>query len=110
MLCSECKKNNAVIFIKNSNEDNSNLQGLCYSCASKKGINPIESLAKQANLSDKDIANLTNQLGSLFNSLSSNIEDIDEDKLNEFAERIENDEEAQGVPLRFYFFWNFQHG
>lgn len=106
MLCSECKKNNAVIFISKPGEDKSNLEGLCYSCASKRGINPLESLAKQANLSDKDIANLTSQFESLFNNLSDNMNDIDEDQLNEMAETLENEAGSGGAPLRFNFFWD----
>ena len=67
MLCSVCKKNTAVIFINKQGPDNKvELEGLCYSCASKKGLNPLDSLAKQANLSDADISNMTNQLENLF--------------------------------------------
>ena len=110
MLCSECKKNNAVIFISKPGEDKANLEGLCYSCASKRGINPLESLAKQANLSDKDISSLTNQLESLFNNLSENMSDIDEEQLSQMAENIENDSESQGVPLGSIFSGIFSMG
>ncbi len=109
MLCSVCKKNNAVIFVSKPGANKSELEGLCYNCATKRGINPLESLAKQANLSDKDISNLSNQLESLFNNLSNNMNDIEEDQLNEIAENIENMENSsdpQGAPLRLYFFWN----
>ena len=58
MLCSVCQKNNAVIFVSKPGSDKYELEGLCYSCATKRGINPLESLAKQANLSEKDISNL----------------------------------------------------
>ena len=110
MLCSVCKKNNAVIFLSKPGADKSELEGLCYNCATKRGINPLESLAKQANLSDKDISNLSKQLESLFNNLSNTMNDIDEDQLNEIAENMEsmeNDPDAQGGQLRFYFLWNF---
>lgn len=40
MLCSVCKKNAAVIFINKSN-DASQMEGLCYECAKKQGINPF---------------------------------------------------------------------
>ena len=52
MLCSMCKKNTAVIFINKQGADGkAEVEGLCYECAKKKGINPIDTMAKQANLS-----------------------------------------------------------
>ena len=107
MLCSECKKNTAVIFISKPGKDNkSELEGLCYSCAAKKGINPLESLAKQANLSEKDITNLNNQIESIFSNLSNNLNDIDDEQLNEIAESMENadgENIPQGIPLGSIF-------
>ena len=50
MLCSICKKNTAVIFINKKMPDNSMAtEGLCYSCAKEKGINPFNAITKQAN-------------------------------------------------------------
>ena len=43
MLCSMCKKNTAVIFINKQGADGkAEVEGLCYECAKKKGINPID--------------------------------------------------------------------
>ncbi len=108
MLCSVCKKNPAVIFINKTGSDNkSEMEGLCYSCATKKGINPLDNLAKQANLSEKDIADMTNKIESMLSGLSAN---IDEEQLNAMAEEVgmdpdEIDEEmgAQGIPLGSIF-------
>ena len=62
MLCSMCKKNTAVIFINKQGADGkAEVEGLCYECAKKKGINPIDTMAKQANLSDKDIQDLSDE-------------------------------------------------
>ena len=55
MLCSACNKNVAVIFINKVDGGKSSLEGLCYNCAKERGINPLEVLAKQANLSDDNI-------------------------------------------------------
>ena len=39
MLCSDCKKNTAVIFIDEKNkEGKTNKVGYCYKCAQKRGI------------------------------------------------------------------------
>ena len=48
MLCSMCKKNTAVIFINKQGADGkAEVEGLCYECAKKKGINPIDTMALQ---------------------------------------------------------------
>ena len=75
MLCSICNKNTAVIFINKQMPDHSvAMEGLCYDCAKKKGINPLEALTKQANLSDEDIKDMTNQLEDMFKDMSDHID------------------------------------
>ena len=104
MLCSMCKKNTAVIFINKQGADGkAEVEGLCYECAKKKGINPIDTMAKQANLSDKDIQDLSNKLDIMFKNLSDNMADIDEDELSEMINGESEVEGAQGVPLGSIF-------
>ena len=104
MLCSMCKKNTAVIFINKQGADGkAEVEGLCYECAKKKGINPIDTMAKQANLSDKDIQDLSNKLDTMFKNLSDNMADIDEDELSEMINGESELEGAQGVPLGSIF-------
>jgi len=75
MLCSMCNKNTAVIFINKQMPDNSmSTESLCYECAKKKGINPMDTLAKQANISEEDIKNMTEQLENMFQDMSSNMD------------------------------------
>ena len=104
MLCSMCKKNTAVIFINKQGADGkAEVEGLCYECAKKKGINPIDTMAKQANLSDKDIQDLSNKLDTMFKNLSDNMADIDEDELSEMINGESEIDGAQGVPLGSIF-------
>ena len=104
MLCSMCKKNTAVIFINKQGADGkAEVEGLCYECAKKKGINPIDTMAKQANLSDKDIQDLSNKLDTMFKNLSDSMADIDEDELSEMINGESEIEGAQGVPLGSIF-------
>ena len=104
MLCSMCKKNTAVIFINKQGADGkAQVEGLCYECAKKKGINPIDTMAKQANLSDKDIQDLSNKLDTMFKNLSDNMADIDEEELSEMINGESEIEGAQGVPLGSIF-------
>lgn len=95
MLCSNCHKNTAVIFTKKVDGNNSSMEGLCYNCAKEKGINPLEVLAKQANLSEEELDDMSKQFESLFEDLS---EDLNLDELSE-----ENLESAGGIPLGSIF-------
>lgn len=106
MLCSICKKNTAVIFIDKQGKDGKKeLEGLCYDCAKKRGINPIDTMAKQANLSEKDIQDLTNKLDDMFKNLSVNMNDIDEEEISNMIndENADMDAQGQGVPLGSIF-------
>ena len=75
MICSECKKNTAIIFINSIDKDGKeSLKGLCYDCAKKKGIDPLDVIAKQNNILNNNInQNVSNQLESLFKDLSKNL-------------------------------------
>lgn len=96
MLCSKCHKNMAVIFTKKIDGDNNSMEGLCYNCAKELGINPLEVLAKQANLSEEELDDMSKQFENLFDDLSENL-NIDE--IN--PEDIEA--EGGGIPLGSIF-------
>lgn len=106
MLCSICNKNTAVIFINKQMPDNSvATEGLCYECAKKKGVNPLESLTNSANISEEDIKNMTAQLETMFQDMSSNV-DMDAmmniEPLNSIDEG-ENSDIPNGIPLGAIF-------
>lgn len=82
MLCSICNKNTAVVFVNKLSQDgNSSLDGLCYECAKKKGINPIDALVKQANLSESDIEDMTKQFEDMFKDISGELDNINPEDL-----------------------------
>ena len=81
MLCSICKKNTAVIFINKIEDDKNSVEGLCYSCAKEKGINPLEVLAKQSNLSEEELNDMSSQLENIFNDITENISDMDSEDM-----------------------------
>lgn len=75
MLCSVCKKNTAVIFLKETN----NTTALCLECAKKKGIDPMKAMMEQFKSVDNfDLNNITAQFDSFINNL-------DPEKLEEFG-------------------------
>ncbi len=105
MLCSDCKKNSAVVFINKKDAEGKNtLEGYCYSCAKKRGINPIDSLMKQANLSEEDLNNMTEQFESMFKDMSENM-NFAEMQDNNFDSDYDNNKGAEfgAIPLGSIF-------
>ena len=107
MICSDNKKNNAVVFInKKDNKGNNALEGYCYDCAKKRGINPIDSLMKQANLSEEDLNNMSQQFESMFKDMSNNMNfsDIQEEIDDSYNPDSENSGIGFGaIPLSSIF-------
>ena len=68
MLCSKCNKNTAIIFIDKVENGKSSLEGLCYDCAKKQGINPLDVLAKQNSILSNDKADLS-QMSKQFENI-----------------------------------------
>ena len=76
MLCSECNKNPAILFYKKIEDGKESLEGYCYDCAKKKGINPTEVLLQQNNFLSHDklnINDMSKQFESIFKDLAENI-------------------------------------
>lgn len=75
MLCSVCKKEQAVIFIHEQGKENKQV-GYCLNCAREKGINPLQSVLGDNNI---DLNNVAEQFESMFNNISNNMELTDMD-------------------------------
>ena len=86
MLCSVCNKNTAVVFLNKIENGKKTVEGLCYNCAKEKGINPLEVLAKNANISNEELERMSKQFDKI---------------LDEFTETIKNGDglEGMGLPL-----------
>jgi len=120
MLCSECNKNNAEIFINKIENGVSSMEGLCRDCAKKKGID-IPTPPKNSNqgnnqtnannippINNIDLSNMSKQLESLFKDLSSNIkmenlEELSPEDLEELEGDEENGENPLGIPIGSIF-------
>ena len=108
MLCSVCNKNTAVIFVNKFENNKNSVEGLCYNCAKSKGINPLDVLAKQANLSEKDLEDMSKQFESIFTDLSENLDlsELDttsedgkeQNVLNSLFNMFGNDKSASSTP------------
>ena len=90
MLCSICKKNTAVIFINKIEDGKNSVEGLCYNCAKEKGINPLEVLAKQSNLSEDELNDMSSQLENIFNDITENISGTDGDDMQSIGPLLGN--------------------
>ncbi len=110
MLCSDCKKNTAVIFVnKTDSKGNMETLGYCYDCAKKRGINPLNTIQNNnSDLSHEDINNMTNQLNEMFKDLSSNLSlqgiNMDEiEEIDSFNDDGENPPMGFAIPLGSIF-------
>lgn len=81
-LCSNCKKNVAVIFITKIENGQTVNEGLCLKCAKQLGIKPVDDIMKRMGVTDEDLDNLTEEmmgmLGSGEDAVQSEGDDSDE--------------------------------
>ena len=59
MLCSDCNKNLAVIFMTKIENGNQKTEGLCFECAKKRGINPLNNMLLQSGMSEEELLHVT---------------------------------------------------
>ena len=108
MLCSICNKNTAVVFVNKKGEDGqTKVEGYCYECAQKQGINPMQSLMKQANLTEKDLNDMTKQIEGMLNNMAENMDmDALAEQMNEAnagGEEEEDNESSEKNPMGIQF-------
>ena len=90
MVCSVCNKNTAVIFINKIENGKQVTEGLCYNCAKERGLNPLEMLAKQANLSEENLQDMAKQFEDIFQDVTNNVD----------MENLENNPNGeQNIPI-----------
>ena len=97
MLCSICNKNTAVVFVNKKGEDGqTKVEGYCYDCAKKQGINPMQSLMKQANLTENDLNDMTKQIEGMLNDMAENMDmDALAEQMNEANMKNNEDEDDE---------------
>ena len=115
MLCSECKKNTAVVFINKIENGVSTMEGLCKSCAQKRGLEVPDAQPQNSNfnvppnMNNIDMTNMSKQLESLFKDLSANLkienledlEDLDSEEMEELESDMSNG--PIGIPIGSIF-------
>ena len=117
MICSQCKKRTAVVFINKIENGVSSMEGLCKECAKKRGLdvpetNTNQSTSNQTN-NNIDMNNMSKQLESLLKDLSSNLklenlENMDFENFESDGDEDVDDENApegisMGIPIGSIF-------
>jgi len=69
MLCSECKQNLAVIFMTKMVNGKQETEGLCFNCAKKRGIDPLNNMLLQTGISEEELESLTGEMEEFLNSM-----------------------------------------
>ena len=76
-MCSKCGKRPAVVFISDPHQKDGEPSGLCLVCAKEMGLKPVDDILKKMNISDEDIAGISEQMMEMMN-MDEN-EDLDDD-------------------------------
>ena len=101
MICSVCNKNTAVVFLNKFENGKKTVEGLCYNCAKERGINPLEVLAKNANISNDELEDMSNQFENILKDFSEN---MNLEALGISSEDLENlDSDDESSPEKNFF-------
>ncbi len=115
MLCSECNKKPAILFYKKIENGKETMEGYCYDCAQKHGIDPSETITNQHDIIGREafnIGDMSKQLETLFKDLAQNINLEDVENIEgaitfESPEGMDEDGSPKitgaAIPLRFNF-------
>lgn len=100
MICSVCNKNTAVVFLNKFENGKKTVEGLCYNCAKEKGINPLEVLAKNANISNEELEDMSNQFENILKDFSEN---MNLEALGINSEELDGLDGDEGNPVKNIF-------
>ena len=62
MICTNCKKRQAVVFITTMNGNEKKNEGLCLICARERGISQVDDYMKQMGITDEDLEAFSEQM------------------------------------------------
>lgn len=71
MLCSKCKKNRAVVFVKKLENGKTYDEGYCLMCAKELGITPINDMIEKMGITEEDMQNMEEQFSSMMEMMEN---------------------------------------
>ncbi len=71
MLCSRCKKNRAVVFVKKLENGKQYDEGYCLSCAKELGIAPIDDMMQKMGLNAENMEDIEGQIADMMDMFES---------------------------------------
>ncbi len=110
MLCSRCKKRQAVVFLSSNIENPSKSEGLCMTCAKELKIPQVDALIKQLGMSEEQIEEMENHVAEMaengelpfpnfFGSMEDDqLDEIDDDEIPD----VDEDESDEGNSLDIF--------
>ena len=90
MLCSQCHKNIAVVFVTKMEGDQHKNEGLCLTCAKKLGIKPLDQMMGQLGIDEEQLDSLNSQMGEYLTNPEAldNQEDMEPENPFAFINKI----------------------
>ncbi len=123
MLCSRCKKRQAVVFLSSGFGDGGKNEGLCMTCARDLKIPQVDALIRQLGMSEEQIEEMENHVAEMaesgelpfpgiFGGMEADDEDdyddedeqltIESSKSGEIPDAEEDDESDQNPPMSIF--------
>lgn len=87
-LCSECKKNIAVLYISANIDGQPKMRGLCLSCAKKLAVPGIDQLLKTSGINEDELDDVTEKMNSSMANFGESLKNLTESE--EFPEELMN--------------------
>ena len=84
MLCTRCKKRQAIVFVQRMEGNETKNEGYCLTCARELHIKPIDDIISKMGINDEDLDGLSSEMMEVMQSLSGRGDDL---------MRIENDDD-----------------
>ncbi len=120
MLCSRCKKRQAVVFLSSGFGEGDKNEGLCMTCARELKIPQVDALIKQLGMSEEQIEEMENHVAEMaengelpfpgfFGNNEAEEDDDDDEQLaltaadsGDIPDADEDDESEQSSPLSIF--------
>lgn len=97
MLCDNCKKRPAMVYMQVSENGEIKNKGYCISCARKLGIKQVDDLIKQMGISEKDLEAMEEQIDSFMKENEDNEDFMNMSKMfsGMFGPNAEDEDEEE---------------
>ena len=97
-LCSKCNKNMAVIFVTRNENGKEIQEGLCFECAKKSGLKPLDNLLSQFGINEEEFNMMNMQLTEMLEDSEFFSDSMTMPEQNPESEKPKNENQTGAKP------------